>query len=336
MPRVSVIVPNYNHAPYLRQRIDSIFAQTYQDFELLLLDDNSTDGSQSILAEYSSEPRVRLYLNDRNSGSPFKQWNKGVHLARGEYVWIAESDDYADPQLLEIIVPLLDADKSIGFAYCRSWRVNEHGIDGFADYNLPNNSRWEADFWIDGHEFFRRYFALITPVPNASAVVFRKAMYQQVGGADESLRLCGDWKLWGTMALAGKVAYSSRPLNFFRYHANNARSRTAQAGNDIDEYLRVTQWVLNRVTLPEAELKAVCEARAQGWVPALMSFRTPTELRRRILTSIRAIDPHPARRILRPALATLYRKIRRHYREVSSFVSSNSSVSGATWRKAGQ
>ncbi|SRR5579875_573769 len=336
MPRVSVIVPNYNHAPYLRQRIDSILAQTYQDFELLLLDDNSTDDSRSILAEYSSEPRVCLYFNDRNSGSPFKQWNKGVHLARGEYVWIAESDDYADARFLETIVSLLDADASISFAYCRSWRVTDHGIEGFADYNLPNRAHWEADFWIDGRDFFRRYFALITPVPNASAVVFRKALYQQVGGADETLHLCGDWKLWGTMALAGNVAYSSRSLNYFRYHANSARSRTAQAGEDVYEYLRITRWVLDRITLPEAELKTVCEARAKGWVPALMSFRTPAELRRRILMSVRAIDPHPERRILRPALATVCRKIRRHYRDVRSLVSANASVSRAAWRKAGE
>src|SRR5580658_382186 len=101
MPTVSVIVPNYNHARFLHRRIDTILAQTFQDFELILLDDCSTDESSSILREYGSDARVRLEFNEVNSGSPFKQWNKGVRLAQGKYIWMAESDDYAAPRLLE-------------------------------------------------------------------------------------------------------------------------------------------------------------------------------------------------------------------------------------------
>ena len=100
MPTVSVVVPNYNHGRFLPQRIDSILGQTFQDFELILLDDCSTDNSRMILSSYAGDPRVRIEFNSANSGSPFKQWNKGVRLARGEYVWIAESDDYAEPRFL--------------------------------------------------------------------------------------------------------------------------------------------------------------------------------------------------------------------------------------------
>jgi len=92
MPAVSVIVPNYNHARFLRRRVETILAQTFQDFELILLDDCSTDDSRSVLRQYSSDPRVRLEFNEVNSGSTFKQWNKGVRLAQGKYIWIAESD----------------------------------------------------------------------------------------------------------------------------------------------------------------------------------------------------------------------------------------------------
>src|ERR1700722_3014578 len=109
MPRVSVIVPNYNHARFLRQRLDSVVAQTFQDFELILLDDCSTDESRKILEEYARDPRARLELNEANSGSPFKQWNKGVRLARGKYVWIAESDDYANERFLERLGSRLDS-----------------------------------------------------------------------------------------------------------------------------------------------------------------------------------------------------------------------------------
>src|ERR1700746_3879780 len=108
MPKVSVIVPNYNHARFLQKRIDSILNQTFQDFELILLDDCSTDVSRAILSQYANDPRVRLEFNAMNSGSTFKQWNKGVRLARGKYVWIAESDDYADERLLQRLVDALE------------------------------------------------------------------------------------------------------------------------------------------------------------------------------------------------------------------------------------
>src|SRR5690242_21921320 len=89
-PTVSVIIPNYNHARYLPRRIESVLRQSYQDFELILMDDASTDDSREVLSLYLSDPRVRVQFNEVNSGSPFKQWNKGVKLARGKYVWIAE------------------------------------------------------------------------------------------------------------------------------------------------------------------------------------------------------------------------------------------------------
>src|SRR6267378_5588953 len=84
-PSVSVIVPNYNHARYLRQRIESVLGQTYKDIEVILLDDCSTDESRAIISEYSADPRVKVVLNEVNSGSTFKQWKKGMGLAHGEY-----------------------------------------------------------------------------------------------------------------------------------------------------------------------------------------------------------------------------------------------------------
>src|SRR4029077_11316800 len=107
MPKVSVVVPTYNHSRFLRKRINSVLQQTFQDFEVILLDDCSTDDSRSILSSYTGDPRVRNEFNDVNSGSTFKQWNKGVRLARGEYVWISESDDYAAPRFLERLVAIL-------------------------------------------------------------------------------------------------------------------------------------------------------------------------------------------------------------------------------------
>jgi glycosyltransferase involved in cell wall biosynthesis len=319
MPTVSVVVPNYNHARFLRKRLDSILAQTYQDFELILLDDCSTDDSREILRGYASHPDVRPEFNDANSGSPFKQWNKGVRLARGKYVWIAESDDYAEPRLLERLTAALDADPNVTFAYCRSRCVTEDGRLGhFADYHLrdPNPNRWTVDSCVDGRDLCREYFAWYTPIANASAVVFRKGAYDRVGGADETMRLCGDWKLWATVALEGKVAYVAEPMNYFRFHENSVRSNTGKAKAYALEYLQVSAWVLDRVTVTPAQFEKICETRASEWVPALLSLRTPLALKRRIIRAARTLDPHPIRRALGPSFLALRLKVRRHWRGI--------------------
>jgi glycosyltransferase involved in cell wall biosynthesis len=319
MPTVSVIVPNYNHATYLPQRIESILGQTYQDFELILLDDCSTDDSRAVLSRYASDPRVRLEFNQVNSGSAFKQWNKGVRLARGKYIWIAESDDYADGRFLERLVPILDRDPAVAYAYCRSWQITADArLQGFHDeygpYKGPRG--WDADYCVDGRQECRDYFLFMTPVSNASAAIFRKSAYDSVGGADESMVLCGDAKLWAGIALTGRVAYISEPLNYYRLHQATQRARTANRSVGVIEGLQNVRWLLDRLDLSEAEIARVYRTRADAWVPALMSPRVPLRVKRQIFGYAKAIDPHPARRVLAPAIQTVRHTLARRWRSL--------------------
>src|SRR5690606_11887901 len=153
-PKVSVIVPNYNHAPFLKDRLDSIFRQEFEDYEVILLDDCSTDGSREIIESYRDHEKVsHVVLKERNSGSTFQQWKKGIELAKGEYIWIAESDDVADSKLLRSLVERLDEDATVGIAYCQSLVINNKGditrdniqhTYGFGSVN------WEKEFRMDG------------------------------------------------------------------------------------------------------------------------------------------------------------------------------------------
>jgi hypothetical protein len=320
-PKVSVIVPNYNHARFLRQRIDSILNQTFQDFEIILLDDASKDDSRSILSSYASDPRVRLEFNETNSGSPFKQWNKGVRLARGEYVWIAESDDYASDKLLERLAQALDCEATATFAYCRSWLTSATNTTaGFSDrcLSIRDPQRWANDRCCDGLEECQKYLIRVNSVPNASAVVFRRAVFEQVGGADESLRLCGDWKLWAAMALAGKVAYVAEPLNYFRCHGDTARNRSAEGRIDILEGLSVMRWLLPRIAPSEGLVEDLSRLIANIWVPAVMSVHAPFRIKREIMRQVWGIDPHPIKSAVRPALTHVRLKFLRHWRELSA------------------
>jgi glycosyltransferase involved in cell wall biosynthesis len=249
MPTVSIVVPNYNHAKYLRQRIESVLGQTYQDFELILLDDCSTDESRDVLRGYAKDARVRIEFNAENSGTPFKQWNKGVRMARGKYVWIAESDDWADTRLLELLTRILEEQPEVAFAYCRSHRMLADGsVEGYFDTYLDclDGSRWKRDFVIDGIEQCRDYLLLCNTVPNASAVVFRKSIFEEAGGADERLRICGDYKLWMGMALRGKIAYVAEPLNYFRHHEQNVH-RNSRGLQPYVEHFHTVQWLVERL-----------------------------------------------------------------------------------------
>lgn len=369
MPMVSVIVPNYNHARFLRQRIDSILAQTYQDFELILLDDCSTDESREILREYAARAgartssketadpsppfasgatglamtgRVRVEFNETNSGSTFKQWNKGVRMARGKYIWIAESDDYAEPRFLERMVALLEADERVVVAYCRSHRVvcgrvfpvttenvrklrddepagsaGDGHVSGFA-YPLldaPDVERWTNDFCAEGVDECRRYFPLANLVRNASSAVFRKEAYEAAGGADGNLRFCGDWKLWASIALRGRMAYSSEPLNYYRLHPGSVWGNRSGAA-EIQELLHVVRYVMEQVSPTKDAREAASKKLSFAWVMVMMSFKAPLEQKRAMWRDVRAIDPHPLRRVLRPALKTISMKIQRHWRDL--------------------
>jgi cellulose synthase/poly-beta-1,6-N-acetylglucosamine synthase-like glycosyltransferase len=320
MPTVSVVVPNYNHARFLRKRIESVLGQTYQDFELILLDDCSTDDSRTILSEYAGDARVRVEFNEVNSGSTFKQWNKGVGLARGKYVWLAESDDYADERLLEKLVRRLEEDPSAVFCYCRSWRVSDDGeFDGYCDSCLSylDAQKWTADFSVDGREECRKYLVRFNTVLSASSVVFRRDVYREVGGADEKLRFCGDWKMWASMALAGgRVCYLGEPLNYGRTHAGSVTTRSWREATAAAEIVHVTGWILERVSVDQAMREKVCEDLSRVWSQAVLNRRFPASLRWAILKDAMTIDHAALGRLVRPTLAAVRMTLARRWRSL--------------------
>jgi glycosyltransferase involved in cell wall biosynthesis len=224
MPKVSVIVPSYNHARYLSKRLESIFNQTYQDFEVILLDDCSTDNSLELLTRYSTNPKVSHFIiNRQNSGSTFRQWEKGIALAKGDYIWIAESDDFNELTFLENSTDILNSDNSIAFSYCRTKKINEEDkIIGNEVWGEEINPQiWEGNRVFSGLEFLRDYLKYRNIIPNTSAVVFRKNHFDP--WIVTKLKYCGDWLLWGIMCKDSKVGFLSKHLNFFRHHSGTTR-----------------------------------------------------------------------------------------------------------------
>lgn len=230
---VQVIIPNYNHASYLTERLKSIALQAYGTFQAVVLDDCSADKSRDIIDAFvKTDSRFSKYYNTVNSGSTFVQWNQGVAMARSEYIWIAESDDSADPRLLQTLIAKLDADPEIVLAYCQSNRMNAEGevtgswLDFTAD--LDTEGLFNTDFLLDGKEYIRRFLIHRNSIPNASAVLFRKSVFEKVGGAPVHLKTNGDWLTWLKMLCFGKVAYVAAPYNYFRYHNKSVIARAHQ------------------------------------------------------------------------------------------------------------
>ena len=172
MAEVSVIIPNFNHAQFLVQRIESVLSQTYQDFEVIILDDCSTDESRDIIAGYQNHPKVnQILFNAKNSGGPFYQWEKGISLAKGKYIWLAESDDWCEPSLLKTLIEGTEEDDEIVISYCQLICVNEAGE---IKWQSKHNCLSEV---VESDRFIRDYLALKVSIFNASMAIFRRDVF---------------------------------------------------------------------------------------------------------------------------------------------------------------
>lgn len=225
MTKVSVIIPNYNHSAHLKQRIDSVLHQTYQDFEIILLDDVSKDNSVQVLKSYKDHPKVsHLVINDSNSGSPFGMWQKGFDSAKGELIWIAESDDWADHKFLETLVPKFQ-NEAVVVAHCISnnfyMKTKVTKINSW--WSTFNVNLWDSDFVENGRKMLNNYGKYKCPVINVSSALIRKHILKDIE-IPIDYKYCGDWWFWAQVFNQGDVAYTSKPLNFIRVHDESASS----------------------------------------------------------------------------------------------------------------
>ncbi len=317
MAHVTAIIPNYNHERFLARRIETVLGQTYADLEVLFLDDASTDSSIEIFSTFADDPRVRTHYGHANSGSPFSQWNKGVREATGDYVWIAESDDYADPDLLETLVAVLDGHREVGVVYCDSRLVDEHDrvIGSFFEQpdvrNWIDTRRWQHDFVRSGREECLTSMVVLNTIPNASAALFRRSLYQQIGGADESFRMAGDWVLWFDLLCRADVAFVARPMNYWRQHPDAIRHRLYDSGLDIEEAFRATLLMQARLDIPPEHLETARAKLASFWFWRTWERWPRISMRHmlRVYQYARTLDPQLARRFFRALARKLARRI---------------------------
>jgi len=271
-PLVSVIVPAYNHRPYLEERLNSISAQDYPHVEVILLDDASTDGTADALRAWAGRQArpTRLVLNESNSGSPFRQWRKGLELARGDLIWIAESDDSCAPDFLSRLVPLF-SNPAVMLAHARTVFVDQAGqpTGWELEHYIPELG---PDFWrrpstTSAHELVQRIWARRNLIANVSGAVFRTARQYPLLGDPlwESLRICGDWWFYLCLARGGFVAYCPEALNYYRQHSSNTSVGLHRSERYLQEHLLIAEKVSTHYALSGSACLAVQRELKERW-----------------------------------------------------------------------
>ena len=261
MSLVSVIIPNYNHAKFLKKRLDSVFNQTFTDYEVIILDDASTDGSVEIIRQYENHPKVsQIVINTGNSGSPFKQWKKGIELARGKYIWIAESDDYCANTFLENVM-IAFANEQVVLSYCQSKIVDENGQmlyeNGLEWTNDLDDQRWKSSYTNSGVDECKKYLSIRDTIPNTSAVVFKKEAFRKTDWNLDKFKIAGDWLFWLKILQHGDISYMAEPLNYFRESRASTRVRNTRAKRlrRIKEELWVLDFLKEEQIISESDFK---------------------------------------------------------------------------------
>jgi glycosyltransferase involved in cell wall biosynthesis len=212
-PAVSVVIATYNYARYLRAAIESVLRQTFSSFEVIVVDDGSTDPTPSVVRPFLTDPRVCYHRTGHSGVAAAK--NTGVRLSRAPLVAFLDADDTWMPAKLARQTALFRADPGLGVAYSRRWLIDEQGRR--LEYEEPPLFRGRV---LD--ELFRTNFVCF------SSAMVRRAVLDEAGSFDEELALAVDYDLWLRVALRHRFDYVDEPLVEYRTGHANLSSRTEE------------------------------------------------------------------------------------------------------------
>jgi glycosyltransferase involved in cell wall biosynthesis len=233
-PRVSICIPTYNSSQYLAEAIDSALAQECVDFELIICDNASTDGTPELCQKYP-DPRV-CYVRFNELVGQATNWNRCLDLAAGEYVVLLHADDCLKPSFLTRALAVLDSHPEVGLVHCAVQHIDQSGSP------LQVQKLYDKDRVDSGEVLFNR-LVLDGCVVNPAGVMVRRSAYDAVGGFTEKIVWGVDWHMWMRIALHSKVAYLADALALYRQHPQSGTSGVmATARNATDE-----MWMLDDI-----------------------------------------------------------------------------------------
>jgi glycosyltransferase involved in cell wall biosynthesis len=245
-PLVSIVFTSYNHLQYLSQALVSILNQTYRNFELIIIDDCSTDGSQDFLKNYPYDSRINLHLLNKNTGSYVKASNYGAKLASGYYLLFAQCDDFSEPHQLETLVSNLNNQENVGVVFSRSNLIDKFGNFISDDYIIREFSfrKLCKKTTIIQADQMRYFLSFSCVIPNLSAALIKRELYNMSGGLSDKYLIASDWDFWLKLTAETDFLYIAEPLNNFRQHDTTIRStykaslQIVEIHNIIYQYIR--------------------------------------------------------------------------------------------------
>ncbi len=222
---VSVVVTSYNHAEYLDERMESLLRQTYKNLEIIVVDDCSSDRSVEVLSKYNTYSHIKIVALEKNGGYA-NATNIGVSLSQAEYIMFAECDDFSEPTQIEVLYNNIADNNNIGVAFSKSNMVDGNGNTFGDDFRFREKSFKTLclnDTVIPQRDI-HRFFLISCVIPNMSAALIRKDIFQRVGGLSHEYRACADWDFWCRVSALCDFYYVVSPLNNFRTHLTSVRS----------------------------------------------------------------------------------------------------------------
>lgn len=228
--KVSVAVPTYNGEAYVAEAIRSILAQTFTDFELVIVDDRSTDKTLDILRSFS-DPRIRITRNEERLGL-VGNWNRCLQETKGDAICIFHQDDVMLLGNLEEKLRILDSNASVGLVHSAAELLVETGAPSPPVDWIEKSAE---DFIVDGREYFRKLLFQGNLLCAPTVLASRRQLLE-LGGFDEELTFTSDYEMWLKMCAVSRIAFLSRPLIRYRWHEANA-SHAYRFERGIDESL---------------------------------------------------------------------------------------------------
>ena len=238
-PKVSVILATYNQARFLAKAMRSLLAQSYDDFELILVDDCSRDDTADLAEQLALGTRARAIRHNSNLGQ-YQTYNQTLSLATGEYVIFASGDDVNSPDLLAREVAVLDRQSSVGLVFSNVLLIDEKDfvLRDLAAFQAASMPWLREDYVHSGLEELPRLLNE-NYVVCIGSVLIRKSALLEIGGWDETMPQAADWDLWLRFASRYDLAYVAEPLLAWRQHADTVTSRLRRSGRYYDDNIRV-------------------------------------------------------------------------------------------------
>lgn len=216
-PLVSVCIPSYNGSAFIINTINSVLEQTFQNFEIIVNDDCSTDNTRNLIKSIN-DSRIHLYCNDKNLGA-VNNCNKALEYATGKYLKILMQDDILSKEHLEKSVEIMESDSSVMMTTCQSYIINEN------NEIISSRKRYKKDMKFDGIAYSKKSLIGRNIFGEPSLVCFRREVYDKGLRFDSSFKFNFDWDFAIGAVAGGKIAYIAKPLASFRI------STTSISGN---------------------------------------------------------------------------------------------------------